>query len=74
MAHAVKEKKDFLLSLPTLSNQDRELKKEVVWIARGCAESRTLLFLHLSLTITAVQSCDDVEKREGIANCKTDRK
>ena len=43
-AHAVKEKRHFLVSLPTLSNQDRELNKEAVLSAHEYTESRILLF------------------------------
>ena len=38
------EKIHFLVSLPTLSNQDRELHKEVALSANEHAESRILLF------------------------------
>ena len=42
LTHAVKEKIHFLVSLPTLSNQDRELCKEAVLSAHDQAESRVL--------------------------------
>ena len=42
-ARAVKGKRNVLVSLSTLSNQNRELYKEVVLSVRECAESRTLL-------------------------------
>ena len=57
------------MSLLSLSNQDRELHKETVLSARDRAESLLLLRV-----ITAAHSRGDVESKEGIADCKTDRK
>ena len=46
--HAAKEKIHVLVSLPTLSSQDRELQKEAVLSVHGCTESRILLSAALS--------------------------
>ena len=43
-AHAVQEKIHFLISLPTLSNQDRDLHKGVLLSAPEYTESSILLF------------------------------
>lgn len=45
---AVEEKIHVLVSLPILSNQERELQKEAVLSPRGCTESRILQFAALS--------------------------
>ena len=66
-------KRHFLVCLPTLSNQDRELHKEAVLTAHERAKSRVLLFAAVSgFTVTC--SCGDIERMEQITNCKTDRK
>ena len=43
-AHLVKQKEIVLVSLPTLSNQDRELYNKEVLSGCECSESRILLF------------------------------
>lgn len=43
-ARAVKGKRNVLVSLSTLSNQNRELYKDVVLSVHECTESRTILF------------------------------
>lgn len=60
-ARAVKKNKKYILlvSLPPLSNQDREIYEEVA--------------LSTHLVITAACYWGDVESREGIADFKTDR-
>ena len=46
-AQAIKEENNFLVSLPTLSNQDRELHKVAVLSAHECTISKILLFASL---------------------------
>ena len=46
-----------LVSLPTLSNQDRELQKEVVLSACEHADSRILLFAALSCSYCCDFTC-----------------
>lgn len=60
----------FLVSLPTLSNPDREHGKEAVLSAHEHAESRILLFAMSG----DYCSYGDIERREVCANCKTDKK
>ena len=60
---AVKEKIHFLVSLPALSNQDRELHKEAVLSASEHQRAGSSCLLS---AITAACSRGDVEWREGI--------
>ena len=71
-AHSVKEKRHFVVSLTTLSNQDSELHKEA-FLSACEHESRILLFVAMSGYYYYCYSLGDIERRKG-AKHKTDRK
>ena len=66
-AHAVKENIHFLVHLPTLSHQDLHSQ----WWNRESSGPGDGLY---DQTRKESWKCGDVERREGIANSKTNRK
>lgn len=70
--HAMREKlrKDVLESLLALTNQDRQLHKEVVQSACEHAESRPPYCLFKCLVITTTHSCSDIKRGELTGHCK----